>query len=83
LGNDGAVGLNGGGPLAENATISLSEVARRTGRHPEVLRRWCANGRIPAMKVGRSWAVSGDTLAMLLAHATRARPRFPAGDADR
>jgi excisionase family DNA binding protein len=81
---DAAVGMNGRGSHADSrAIVSLSEVARRTGRHPEVLRRWCADGRIPAVRVGRTWAVSGDTLAMLLAHASRSRPRFPQRDGDR
>lgn len=37
--------------------VPLSEAAARTGRHPDVLRRWCATGRIPATRVGRTWAL--------------------------
>ena len=63
---------NGRPPL-----ISLAEAARRTGRHPEVLRRWCTDGRIPAVRVGRTWGVTHETIATLNAHSGRSRPRFP------
>ena len=57
--------------------VSLAEAARRSGRNPEVLRRWCQEGRIPAIRVGRTWAITMDTLAMLIEHRHRARPRLP------
>lgn len=57
--------------------ISLSHAAQRSGRHPEVLRRWCAEGRIPAVRIGRTWAITPETLALLLSHSARSRPRFP------
>jgi len=57
--------------------ISLAEAARRTGRHPEVLRRWCLEGRIEGVRVGRTWGITPQTLAILLAHSGRSRPRFP------
>jgi excisionase family DNA binding protein len=56
--------------------ISLSEAARRTGRHPEVLRRWCIDGRLPAVRVGRTWAISHESLASLMSHRARSRPRL-------
>jgi excisionase family DNA binding protein len=56
--------------------VSLSEAAQRTGRHPEVLRRWCMEGRIPATRVGRTWVIERETLAELLAHSSRSRPRL-------
>jgi excisionase family DNA binding protein len=65
-----------GGPAATTRIVSLREAADATGRHPEVLRRWCADGRLPAIRVGRSWAISGETLAALLSQRGRARPRF-------
>jgi hypothetical protein len=57
--------------------ISLAEAARRTGRHPEVLRRWCTEGRIHGVRIGRTWGITPETLATLLAHSGRSRPRFP------
>jgi excisionase family DNA binding protein len=59
-----------------SSIVSLAEAARRTGRHPEVLRRWCTEGRIPAIRVGRTWAITAETLNELLAHSARSRPRF-------
>jgi hypothetical protein len=58
------------------ALVSLAEAARQTGRNQEVLRRWCADGRVPAVRIGRSWAISTGTLTTLLQHAERSRPRF-------
>jgi excisionase family DNA binding protein len=60
--------------------VSLAEAAKRTGRHPEVLRRWCIDGRIPAVRVGRTWAISPETVRALLAQSSRSRPRFPTSD---
>jgi excisionase family DNA binding protein len=40
-----------------NRLLVLSEVAERTGRHPDLLRRWCQEGRIPAVRVGHTWCV--------------------------
>jgi len=62
--------------LSGDALISLSEAAKRTGRHPEVLRRWCIDGRLPAVRVGRTWAISRESLATLISHRDRSRPRL-------
>jgi hypothetical protein len=56
--------------------ISLAEAARRTGRHPEVLRRWCLEGRIEGIRIGRTWGITPETLALLMAHSGRSRPRL-------
>jgi hypothetical protein len=69
-----------GGPGPAGRVVSLREAATAAGRHPEVLRRWCSEGRLPAIRVGRTWAISGETLATLIAHRNRARPRFPMDD---
>jgi len=61
---------------AGNELISLADASRRSGRHPEVLRRWCSDGRIPAVRIGRTWAITPDTLGELMRHAARSRPRF-------
>lgn len=65
---------------AQTPIISLAEAARRSGRHPEVLRRWCMDGRIPAVRIGRTWGITTETLALLMAHAARSRPRLPTRD---
>ncbi len=51
--------------------LSLAEVARRTGRHPDLLRRWSETGRIPAIRVGRAWAIPEARLASIDWPATR------------
>jgi hypothetical protein len=40
------------------AVVPLAEAARLSGRHPDLLRRWCASGRIEGFRVGRTWAVT-------------------------
>jgi excisionase family DNA binding protein len=64
------------GERRSGTVVSRAEAASRTGRHPEVLRRWCADGRIPAIRIGRAWAISADTLALLMQHRSRSRPRL-------
>ena len=46
------------GAKRPSSIVSLAEAARKTGRNPEVLRRWCTEGRIPAIRIGRTWAIS-------------------------
>jgi hypothetical protein len=69
------------GPTRESSShqpiISLAEAAQRTGRHPEVLRRWCLEGRIEGIRIGRTWGITPETLALLQAHSSRSRPRLP------
>jgi excisionase family DNA binding protein len=55
--------------------VSLAEAAKRTGRHPDVLRRWCADGRLPAIRLGRAWALPKESVALLIAESGRSRPR--------
>jgi len=58
-----------------SAYLTLSQVAARTGRHPELLRQWCAAGRIPCHRLGGSWVVHERDLPLLDRIATRARRR--------
>jgi hypothetical protein len=55
--------------------LTLSQVAARTGRHPELLRQWCAAGRIPCQRLGGSWVVLERDLPLLDRMATRTRRR--------
>lgn len=63
--------------MADDAStyLTLSQVAVRTGRHPELLRQWCAAGRIPCLRLGGSWVVREDDLPLIDRIATRARRR--------
>jgi excisionase family DNA binding protein len=74
---DAAVGMNGNRTRDGAGVISLAEAARRTGRHPELLRRWCTQGRIPAVRIGRTWAITNETLGLLIRHRARSRPKLP------
>ena len=60
---------------ASPAFLTLSQVAARTGRHPELLRQWCAAGRIPCRRLGGSWVVLEEDLPLLGRMATRRRRR--------
>lgn len=62
-------------PESSSPYLTLSQVAARTGRHPELLRQWCAAGRIPCQRLGGSWVVLERDLALLDRMATRARRR--------
>lgn len=46
--------------------VTVPEAARRTGRHPETVRRWIREGRLAAEKVGTQYLVDeGDLEAMV------------------
>jgi Helix-turn-helix domain len=61
-----------GGPVRPSAVdlMTLAEVAAATGRNPELLRRWCAAGRIRCQRIGRDWVIDASDLA-----GVRAMPR--------
>jgi excisionase family DNA binding protein len=73
---DSGIRVGEPGAVRQAQIVSLSEAARRTGRNPEVIRRWCIDGRIRAIRVGRTWAIPADSLQELIAHSARSRPRF-------
>jgi hypothetical protein len=65
--------------MPETDYLTLSQVAMRTGRHPELLRQWCARGRIPCARVGGSWVLRERDLSLVDGIARRARqPRVDA-----
>lgn len=45
--------------------LPLADVARRTGRNQELLRRWCAAGRIRCQRLGRDWMIDPADLAQI------------------
>lgn len=51
--------------------LSLAEVARLTGRHPELLRQWCAAGRLPCERIGSSWALLDEHVPLVQAQPAR------------
>jgi helix-turn-helix protein len=57
----------------ESPYLTLSQVAVQTGRHPELLRQWCAAGRLPCTRVGGSWVLRERDLALVSSIARRTR----------
>lgn len=56
--------------------ISLAEAHRRTGRHPDTLRRWIRQGRLKAKqgRPGEAYRVRPEDLEAALDRATTAEP---------
>jgi hypothetical protein len=63
--------------MPEPAYLTLSQVALRTGRHPELLRQWCARGRVPCTRVGGSWVIREEDLGLVDGIARRSRQPRP------
>ena len=53
--------------------LTVPEAARRTGRHPETIRRWIREGKLAARKVGTQHVIEEEDLAAL-----GAQPVLPA-----
>lgn len=47
--------------------LTVPEVAHRTGRNPETVRRWIRGGRLRAHKVGTQHVIEEEDLETLLA----------------
>ena len=56
--------------------VTVPEAARRIGRHPETVRRWIREGRLPATRVGTQHLIEEDDL---LAVETDVRVPLPDG----
>jgi excisionase family DNA binding protein len=50
-----------------NVTLTVPEVARRTGRNPETIRRWIRAGKLPARKVGTQHVIEERDLDAVIA----------------
>lgn len=61
----------GGGEL-----VSVREVARRLGVHPETIRRLIHDGRLEAVRIGRVLRVDSSELESFLAR-QRVKPQRP------
>ena len=46
--------------------ITVPQAARRTGRHPETIRRWIREGKLRARKVGTQHVIEEEDLAALV-----------------
>ncbi len=44
-------------PAYQGRLLTISEAAERLGLSFAMVRRYCADGKIPAQKVGRDWAI--------------------------
>jgi hypothetical protein len=56
--------------------VTLAQVAASTGRHPELLRQWCAAGRLPCRRVGGSWVLRASDIQLVdrIKRRVRVRP---------
>lgn len=45
--------------------LTVPEVARRVGKHPETIRRWIREGKLPATKIGTQHIIDEDDLALV------------------
>jgi len=44
-------------PMPQGRLLTITEAAERLGLSLAMLRRHCADGKIPAQKIGRDWAI--------------------------
>jgi excisionase family DNA binding protein len=44
-------------PASQGRLLTISEAAERLGLSFSMVRRYCADGKIPAQKMGRDWAI--------------------------
>jgi excisionase family DNA binding protein len=44
-------------PTPQGRLLTISEAAERLGLSLAMVRRYCADGKIPAQKIGRDWAI--------------------------
>jgi excisionase family DNA binding protein len=51
--------------------LTVPEAARRTGRHPETIRRWIREGKLTATRVGTQHIIDEADLAGMLEVETR------------
>ncbi|MGI9018293.1 MAG: helix-turn-helix domain-containing protein [Euzebya sp.] len=54
--------------------ITVPEAARRTGRHPETIRRWIRSGRLASQLVGTQHLIDEDHLVRLTSPGTLTLP---------
>ena len=57
--------------------LTVPEVARRTGRNPETIRRWIREGKLRSTKVGTQHLIDEADLASVLADVSDRAPLPP------
>ena len=55
-----------GGDSVAGQLLTTVEVADMFKVSPMTIRRWCASGRLPALKLGREWRISKEKLDRLI-----------------
>jgi excisionase family DNA binding protein len=63
-------------PPPNESLFTVEQAAERMGVSAPLIRRYCANGMIPAVKVGRDWTIRGRDITALKLPRPR---RSPAG----
>ncbi len=54
--------------------LTVPETARRVGKHPETIRRWIREGKLPATKIGTQHVIDEGDLALVVGVAPGPRP---------
>ena len=57
--------------------LSVTEAATILGRNPGVVRQWCADGTLPAVRVGRGWVIAAADLEAVAGIERRRRESTP------
>jgi excisionase family DNA binding protein len=64
---------NTGGRRTGEALLSVEEVAEYFGVTTTTVYRWCKEGRIPCLKIGKLWRVRREELVDILEEAEESR----------
>ena len=64
---------NTGGRRTGEALLSVEEVAEHFGVTTTTVYRWCKEGRIPCLKIGKHWRVRHEELVDLLKESEESR----------
>lgn len=57
----------------EPELMTVAQTARVLQMSPETIKRWCRDGALPAMKIGKEWRISHDAIRARL----EGRPNDP------
>jgi len=63
--------------------LTVAQVAKRLRRHPKLVYRWIAEGRLKAERAGSVWLVSRETLALFEPPPWSTRPKHRKGRRNR
>ena len=58
--------MDGPAPSPERLAFSIAEVASALGISARQVRRWVVTGRLPAVRLGRTWRITRATLDAVL-----------------